>query len=249
MLRPKKNLLDKVLRRKAPFYASIEDIFDIVKFNPPTDLPHQSLYAETEAYEYFAIFTRVGVGDENRNKIRNVHIRFRFEKIATQLPEIQIVRILPNDKSRIAGTRGGREHISGGHNIETGAKAEVKISGEAFSPITGSVGGMAGASITKKGLKDEYSTYELPYYIQIRSSSGIGRRAVWDFNQGKVAEPKGQYDLVVIFKIGKPLNGIKQGQGSYQIFWNIKINEREVLDHNAVDPVPRPLNFLPGTLT
>jgi hypothetical protein len=182
----------------------------------------------------------VGVGDYGKNKIRDIHIRFQFEKDVASVPDMEIVSIRPTGESREVGTT---RHISEklrGSIVDAGAKAEANISGLVYPSISGNIGG----SIKKKQTSDEITTYQYPVYINISSSTGVGNYAMWDFKQGGAAAWTGQYDLQIIFKINESIEHIKPGRGSYHVNWKVNINDRPLMDHEGNMPQPRPVDLL-----
>jgi hypothetical protein len=238
-MRPQPTRAERLLRKQSPFYGEMEHNIYAMKVNPPVNNP----FAETDRFTFFVIFTKVGVGDSGKNSIKDVHIRFRFEKDPQSAPDIEIVDLHPTGESREVGTFRSKVTSGGGHIIGAGAKAEATVSGLAFPQISGNVGGNVGGSISKGHMSSEVVTIEYPNFINISSSMGVGNHAIWEFKQGGVAQWTGQYNLQVIFKINAPLNEIKAGIGPYRINWNIKINGRRLI-WNVSEPNPVPIDFL-----
>jgi hypothetical protein len=239
-MRPQQTRSERLRGKQPPFYAELEPIVYAMKVNPPVNNP----FAEIDRFTFFVIFTRVGVGDYGKNIINNVHIRFQFEKGSQSTPDIEIVDVHPTGESREVGLFSRTHRRSDGHIIDAGAKAEANISGLAYPQISGNIGGNIGGNITKRSNSDEVVTIQYPNYIHISSSMGVGNHAIWDFKQGGAAHWTGQYNLQIIFKINALIREIKRGEGSYRVNWNMKINERRLMEENGSEPRPIPIDLL-----
>jgi hypothetical protein len=99
-MHPRLTWLEKLLKKNAPFYGQIENTLYAMKINPPENNP----YANIASFRFFCLFTTVGVGDYGKNKIRDIHIRFQFEKDVASVPDMEIVSIRPTGESREVGT-------------------------------------------------------------------------------------------------------------------------------------------------
>ncbi len=93
---PRPTRLERLLKKRPPFYGEIENTIYAMKVNPPSD----DQFSEINRFTFFVIFTRVGVGDDAKNIIKNVHVRFRFEKALQSVPDMEVVSIRPTGESR-----------------------------------------------------------------------------------------------------------------------------------------------------
>jgi hypothetical protein len=101
MLKPTRNWRERFRRKDPPFYGDIENVFDALKINPPQENPRQQAYASTGLYNYFVIFTRVGVGDYGKNRIENIHIRFQLQPSSREISSPYVYMIAPSSQSRV----------------------------------------------------------------------------------------------------------------------------------------------------
>jgi hypothetical protein len=107
---PKRTLKEILLFEKPHVYDTIEHTFYAVHMIVPPSIPKLSdiviptlLDIGDKDFTYFAITTSVGVGAKGQHNLNNVHIRFILMPMDNNIPEPEVILILPTNKSRIVG--------------------------------------------------------------------------------------------------------------------------------------------------
>jgi hypothetical protein len=214
---------EKITNKIWPNYVITEDVIYAYKIEP-LDSTYELDFKtnlEYKNFTYFILITKVGITKHGKNTIKNIHINFTIEPKNEQMPQIQIKKIVPNDKTKEIGTIEENNIISTELKINShvGANIEEKELLNAHLKTD--------ANISKRSNKEKIVKINHPKSTIITTSSGIGNEAIWEFKQGDYEGWNGEYNFNIYFRILESSVSLKTLDLSYLVIPTIIINGQQ----------------------
>jgi hypothetical protein len=228
---PKRIRFEKLFNKDPPISGIIEPTFHAYKIKFEIDPSSETDPLEVRHFNYFLCTPKVGITGD-KNVLKKVYINLKIEPVKKNVPQIRIHHITPTDKMKRVGHITGETKADSSMGAKVGADAEVDL-------LNLNLG--AKAYLQKGKSSNVTITWEYPKKVVVAQSNGVGNQATWLFNLGEAEGWKGHYDLNIYFMIPNTFEP-KEGTGDYHVHWDIKINDRELLDESG-QRQPLPIYF------